>query len=149
MKKIFKIAFLMLALVLSANLFAQSAFTYNMSQTKSAKEITYYTAFNLRSTDTLTTDPINIIGLEYAPKYGHYKYNSASAKPKIKLVRQEKVLGTWTDITTVSTSDSLETLRAWTCTDTHTEQLTRFLIIGAAGNPTDTQGWFKFTYYKR
>ena len=138
-----------LFVLVSFNLFAQSAFTYNMSQSIGWKEHTFYTAFTLAGVDTLETNPIDITALEYAPKYGQYQYTSASAKPKIKLVRQEKVNGTWTDITTVSTSDSLETLRSWTCTDTHTNKLSRFLIIGAANNPSDCTGWIRFTYYKR
>jgi hypothetical protein len=139
----------LLVMLMAGLTLAQSAFTYNMSKSQGWKEHTFYTAFTLVGVDTLETDAVDISTLENAPKYGHYQYTSASAKPKIKLVRQEKVNGTWTDITAISVSDSLETLRAWTLTDTHTEKLTRFLIIGAAGNPADCTGWIRFTYLKR
>ena len=142
MKRISSLVFVSLFLILFAgSIFGQTAFTENMLKDKTAGYVTYYTAAAVDSTgDTLTTANISLDdGIETIPVYQYKTFSSAAAKPKIKLVRQEYRLGTWTDVKTYYTSDSTETNYVSMGLDTLRATNSRFLIMGAAGNRADAQ----------
>ncbi len=103
--------------------------TISFNGTLDEQDTIYTSEFSLRDCETIF--------------YVHRHWYSATSKPRIKLLRQERF---WTDgwatSDTYSTADSLETYQA-ARTDTVTAgypTAIRFVIIGAANNPADT--WF-------
>jgi hypothetical protein len=133
------ILFSIIILFLSAQLFAQSTFTQNMSASSEDGAIAYYVEATVHgATDTLITNSIDLSkGIYNIPIFAKKLFNSVTAKPKLKIVRQESLFGAWRDAKTEYTSDSIETYQNFTA-DTLRAPSNRFLIMGAAGNPTDT-----------
>lgn len=108
------------------------SFTGTLYGSNSAYDTLYSNEFKLSDCETIF--------------YVYRHYSSASSKPKVKLLRQERVFNSassWTTTDTYSTADSLETYQA-ARTDTVSATLpvaVRYVIIGATGNPNDT--WFE------
>lgn len=144
---------LILFLLLSCiPILGQSTFTSNMAISSEAGAISYYTEATVHgTTDTLITGSINLSlspkGIFNIPIFARKLFNSVTSKPKIKIVRQEYLFGSWRDAKTLYTADSLETYQNFTA-DTLRAPLSRYLIIGVTGNPIDTSVKFYLRFLK-
>ena len=139
---------IMMLLLIASVSFAQTAFVQNLNLTKDKGAYHYYTEAVINGVDTLTTNVIDLSdGIYNIPIYGRKLFTSTAAKPKIKIVRQEDLFGTWTDVKTYYTADSVETAQSMPG-DTLRAVRSRYLIIGATGNATDTRVKFSHRFLK-
>lgn len=94
--------------------------------------------FYIDGEDTLTSTPFTMQGYNTVVKTNRLLY-SASAKPKITILRQHSVFaGEWTTVKTITTADSLETVQA--VDDTLSPGWHRYIFLGTSTNPSDTRG---------
>lgn len=134
---------ILLSILLSFTAFAQISDNAVVNKGDGAKTVSF--TGTLDETDTLYSNEFKMSDCE-SIFYIYRHYSSASSKPRVKLLRQERVFNSassWTTTDTYSTADSLETYQS-ARTDTVSATLpiaVRYVIIGAANNPDDT--WFE------
>ena len=102
--------------------------TYSFTGTLDEQDTIYTSEFYLRDCETIF--------------YIHRHYNSITSKPRVKLLRQERLWeDQWSLSDTYTIDDSLETYQAARA-DTVSAGYpvaSRFVIIGIAANPADTE----------
>lgn len=143
--KLIKIFLISLTLIFTS--FAQISDNAVVNKGDGAKTISFTgTLYGSNSAyDTLYSNEFKLSDCETI-FYVYRHYSSATSKPRVKLLRQERVFNSessWTTTDTYSTADSLETYQS-ARTDTVSATLpvaVRYVIIGAANNPNDT--WFE------
>ena len=127
--------FLIVMILSAVSIFPQTL-TGTFASEKGAYQLYIETA--LAGQDTLVSPEIDLSkGISNITLIGKKLFTSASSKPRIKLIHQEKLFGTWTDTKTIYTADSTETVQTMT-PDTLRAPLSRYLIIGTATNASDT-----------
>jgi hypothetical protein len=129
----------LIAILLSFTAFAQFDDDASVSEDLGIRTILF--DGDLASTDTLYSKEFKIADCETIFNvYRHY--TSASSKPRIRVLRQERFFpDAWTTVDGYSIADSLETYQAARVDTFGTGYPTamRLVIIGAANNPADTE----------
>jgi len=136
-----RLIFLISLLLAGFQCFAQSSFVSDLTASSERGANQFYVKALVDSTgDTLTTAEINLSlnnGIYNIPIFAKKLFTSAAGKPRLKIVRQEYAFGSWRDARTLYTADSLETYQDFTA-DTLRATRNRYLIMGTAGNRSDT-----------
>lgn len=149
LSKLFLVLLIGIAFLMPSKTTAQSTFSRQLTPVILPSHVYLKMEALVDSTgDTLTTKTIDMsLGIDNMPLFGKVLFSSTKGKPRIKMVRQEKLFGTWTDVKTLYNADSLETVRA-TAADTIRAKETRYLILGTSGNRSDTQLKLEWLYKK-
>jgi len=144
MKKmnIFFLAFTLLILFAVNSTIAQTGFQQNAVPFYGAGYKSITTECIIDSTDTLTTNSIDLAN--YNKVLTGYELITAlgSGTPRITILRQQYVFGAWRADKTLYTADSLQTFK--TFSDTATSIKNRLLIFGTATNPDSVKVMLKY-----
>lgn len=141
MKALFSLISLLLVLALPHQSDAQT-----LSKDLKGDRLTVTMTADVASTDTVDFDSVDMD--TYLKEATVVKYwTSTAGKPKLKVIRQGKPFGSWIDLKTLYTNDSLETLAVTADT---LKGVTRFRIrvIGNTGNAADTQFKLRYEFLK-